>query len=277
MIRPTGPTWDTRADLRKWLLKTVPGLQQVWDDRELLKLAHTLQIWLGCKGTFSHKNLLLNHKELGASQLLSKMLAYEGGVWCGGMATCFVGLLRCFPGVYAAKWGYGLHSKNISHVTTLVGQKDGKAFIFDAYLGYIYTDSATGDLLEFTEVLRAVRDKQYQKIKRVDICTRRPAVAEVGDPGNRFNWCFGGKPPVPEKFEDRWVYHGAEISCKGLFALGTHNRNRIEAVRGDVPFEHFMLDLLREEVQISRWVSKVREEISSTAFALMRHLVQELM
>lgn len=277
MIRPEAPHWDTPKDLKRWLLKSVEGLEVAWDKRNVVEMAYVLQRWLGSIGTFSHKSLLLDHNKLNIRQLLAGMISYEGGVWCGGMATCFVGLLQCFPGVYAAKWGYGLRDKNISHVTALVGQKDGRAFIFDAYLGYIYKDAESGELFEFSELLCAIRNKQYDRIIRVDIPLKRPAVTRIGDIGNRFNWCFGGKPPNPVKYTDRWVYYGARVSCNGLFAPGTHNRNRIDAVRGDTPFEHFMLDLILKETRISRWTSKGDGEISSTSFSLMRHLVQGLL
>lgn len=276
MRRPERLMWESDDDLRHWLLETVDGLQEAWTKRDLVGLAYILLNWLGCHGTFSHKHLLLDHRGLSVQQLLSKMLSYEGGVWCGGMATCFTELLYCFPGVYAAKWSYGLHEQNISHVTTLLGRRDGKAFVFDCYLGYTYKDATTGEAFEFSDLLCAIRDKDYERIERVDIGLRRPAVAIVGDIGNRFNWCFGGQPPAPEKYEDRWVYQGAETSCDNLFAPGTHNRNRIDAARGDVPFEHFMYDLILEETRISRWVPRESREIPSTSFSLMRRLIQRL-
>jgi hypothetical protein len=273
--RPKARFWKNDKELRKWLLKMVPGLKEAWEARNSLEMAHIMVRWVAAHATFSHRDLLLKH-DAGPRELLPGLLNYEGGVWCGGTAKLFCELMQLFSGIYTATWGYGLHKENISHVTTLVGQKDGPCYVFDAYLGYSYRDPNTLQMIPFGDLLHLIRTKQYDRIEQAGFDIRRPAVALPGDRGAGFNWLFDGRVPDPIVYEDRLVFRHARPSADRLFAPGTHNRNRIDRVRGDQPFREFMLDLILKEPQISRWAKDPADKLPYTEFAVMRELVYRL-
>ena len=156
--------WDDDASLRDWLYDEVEGLKIRVEEHDAKMMALALQRWVGENATFSHKELLLDHGKLSTIELLEGVVNLKGGLWCGGVAELFAGLVRLFPGFYAAKWSYGYRGQNVSHVTTLVGTKEGNCFVFDAYLGYIYLDVGTRDMLPFGDLIKRILNKEYTSI-----------------------------------------------------------------------------------------------------------------
>lgn len=264
--------WENDDELRHWLYDVVPALQEQYDKGNYLIVAHLLRRYVSSIATFSHKNLLLDHEKLDHRQLLEAVLAYEGGLWCGGVAALFAGIVNAFPGLYAGRWSYGMRRENITHVTTVVGTSDGKAYCMDAYLGYVYLDAKTQQLLTFGEVLYRIRNRNYDTIVRRDFSIERPAVGTMDDSPGSFNWLFEGtEVPAPVQHEDKLVYFGAKPSFDALYGWGRENRVRIEQVRGAKSFEEFMWDLILEDGHLSRFTPEISE--SSGEWSIMRSIL----
>lgn len=265
--------WNDDNELRHWLYEEVGNLEEQYSKGNLLVAAHLLLKYAGSVATFSHKNLLLDHGRLNHRDILEAALAFQGGLWCGGVADMFAGIVNAFPGLYAAKWSYGMRPENITHVTTIVGTSDGEAYVMDAYLGYIYLDAENKRLLPFGEVLYYIRRGKYDKIARLDIPFQRPAVGTRDDSPGSFNWLFDGDVPTPTPTEngDKLVYFGAQPSFDALYRWGGANRTRIEKARGGKPFDEFMWDLILEDGHLSRFTPEV--SASSGEWNIMRQIL----
>lgn len=266
---------EEQHQLRHWLYGEILELEQSYcDDRDYLKTAFLLRDWVGRHATFSHKEHILDHGKLDFWQLLRGLLELRGGVWCGGVAELFFGLAQCFPGLYVAKYGYGLHTKNISHVTNLVALKDGTVYNLDAYLGYHWVYAGSNEMMDFGTLLHRIRRGDYSTIARVDIALPRPAVAGLDDDGRNFKWLFPDGIPEPDEKDGLKVWRSATPSYGRLYREGSHNRVRIDAVRGDKPLDEFMLDLMRREVSISRFSG---EDLESTEYKAFREVLKKVL
>jgi hypothetical protein len=263
--------WKDDNELRHWLYKEVDHLEEEYFKDNLLVTAHLLLRYVASVATFSHRNLLLDHGVMNHRELLDAALDYQGGLWCGGVADMFAGIVNAFPGLYAAKWSYGMRQENITHVTTIVGTSAGDAYCMDAYLGYVYLDAGNKRLLPFSEVVYHVRRGEYDRIDRQDIPIQRPAVGTADDSPGSFNWLFDGNVPMPRTIGDKLVYDGARPSFDALYRWGGANRTRIERARGNKPFDAFMWDLIIEDGHLSRFTPGVSE--SSGEWNIMRQIL----
>ena len=274
MERPQAPDFTNDYELRHWLYERVSGLEDTYKGEDYLKTALLLLDWVGRHATFSHKELVLDHAE-DPFVFLKKLLVYEGGTWCGGVAQLYHSTMRAFPGLHSAKLGYGYHdpSINLTHMTNLVGLKDGKCYNLDAYLGYYYTDP-DGELLDFGEVLAHIKQKEYDCIRRVDVPLPRPAVTLPDDNGKNFGWLFDKGVPEPEVYEDRLVFQGAMASFPALFCEGSRNRRRADQQRGGQPFEEFVLDLIMVEPTLTRFCDVSQ---SFPEYNVIREMLYKLM
>lgn len=262
-------------DFRHWLYDRVPGLKDAYKSKDYLAVAFMLRDWAGRNAVFAHKELILDHGKLDWWDLFRGLVERRGGVWCGGASHFLAGVVRCFPGLYIARYNYGYSAENITHMTTIFGFKDGSMYNLDCYLGYQWVDAANGDLLDFADLLRRVKAKEYASIQRVDVPLPRPAVATLDDNGRGFKWLFPGGVPRPERLEDRLIYLGATPSFEGLFREGSNNRVRIDTKRGDQPFGEFMLDMMRQEIKLSRFSPGVSD--SSTEYKCLHKLLVTLL
>ena len=266
--------WEDDASLCDWLYDEIEGLKAKVESGDAKMVALALQLWVGQNAAFSHEELLLDHGKLSTTQaLLEGLLNLEGGLWCGGVAELYSRLIRLFPGYYAAKWSYGYHAENVSHVTTLVGTKDGDSYIFDAYLGYVYLDSQTREMLPFGELIKRIVNKEYSSIEQLNIPQRRPALARPGHQANRLAWLYLNREmPEPRSVGGLLVYDDAECSAPALYRWGSSNRMRIERIRGDIPFEEFMYDMILVEPTLTRFAPQNSE--TWTEFSVMRDIIE---
>jgi hypothetical protein len=261
---------------RHWLYDRVPGLKEAYKVDDYLTVSFMLRDWAGQNAVFAHKELILDHGKLDWWELFRGLVERRGGVWCGGASHFFAGVVRAFPGLHCARYNYGYSAENITHMTTLIGFKDGRIFNLDCYLGYQWEDASSGELLDFADLLRRIKAKEYASIRRVDVALPRPAVATLNDNGRGFKWLYrDGIVPQPTRLDDRLVFLGATPSFEGLFRPGSNNRERAEAKRGAVPFEHFMLDLMLCEIHLTRFAPSVSE--SSTEYKCLHHMLKTLL
>jgi hypothetical protein len=143
----------------------------------------------------------------------------------------------------------------------------------DAYLGYVYLDAETNQLLPFGEVLYRIRRREYDTIRRLDLPVERPAVGTADDRPASFNWLFEKEVPDPVQHGELFVYHGAQPSFDALYHWGGANRTRIERARGDTPFDEFMWDLILEDGHLSRFTPEVSQ--SSSEWKIMRTILNQ--
>lgn len=247
-------SWKDNKELRKWLYEQVGELEDTLEKKQYWDACLLLLHWVGSNICFSHRDLLLDHSTFELHDLLRKSLNAEGGVWCAGTATIYAGLVNLFPGLYAAKYGYGLHAVNLTHTTTLVTWKGGKVYNLDVYLGYTWQQAGSERILSFWDVLARVRRGNYESIYRKDLLLKRRSVGKLDDDGRSFKWLFPNRElPTPTILGDRKIWNDAQPCWNRLYARGTPNRKRAEEVRGSVSFNHFMLDLMLKEPQLSRF------------------------
>ena len=222
MQRPTVEIPSGRDELRHWLYDTVAGLEDAYIFGDLIKAAKILRGWVARVSTFSHKALLLDHNKLPTHELLQRALNYEGGLWCGGVAELYLSLLRTIPGIVAAKYNYGLRDEEIgavTHMTVLVGTKEGDVYNLDPYIGYEWR-------MPFGEVLGHIKNRRYHAVRMKHLLTGRPAPYfgfEIPDsPGNY--WYVWFDAPIGymastrqwcdrhgEEFDDWWRSPQTEI------------------------------------------------------------------
>jgi hypothetical protein len=266
---------DEHYKFRQWLFKNIEGLKAVFESKDDLATAFLLRDWIGRHATFTHKELLLQHGSLDTKQLLEKLLLCEGGVWCGGTARVFSGIAQALPGFYVAEYSFGYHADGVSHTTNIVGLKNGKCYNLDAYHGYHWVDSESQELLEFGEMLRRIKCKEYNRITRVDIDLPRPALAGPGDNGRGFRWLYGyGEIPQPVCAGGYAVYLNAMPKFEWLYSEGAKNRLRVDSLRGEQPLDEFMLDMIFVEADLSRFAPDASS--SFTEYSVMRGLIRHL-
>lgn len=264
---------DKHYELRHYLFKHIKKLKSTFESKDYLATAFLLRDWVGRHATFSHKELLLKHKNLDTAQLLDQLLAGQGGVWCGGTAQLFSGLAEALPGLYVAEYNYG-YRKGPSHVTNIVGLKDGRCYNLDAYHSYHWVDE-NQELLEFGKLLYYIRQKEYKRFTRIDVDLPRPALAGPDDNGRGFRWLYGyGELPQPVRVGGYSVYPGAMPKIPWLYSEGSKNRLMADELRGEQPFDEFMLDMMLVEPRLSRLAPAV--SASFTEYSVMHKILQDL-
>jgi len=260
---------------RQWLFKRIRGFQAILKSKDYLAAAFFLRDWVGRHAIFTHRELLLDHGKLSAQQLVKELLEGKGGVWCGGTSRLFSGIARAIPGLYVAEYGYGYRADSLSHVTNIVGLKDGRCYNLDAYHGYHWVDSESQELLEFGELLCRIKRKEYTRIRRMDVELPRPALAGPGDDGAGFRWLYGYKEmPEPMHVMGYSVFQGAMPQFARLYSEGSANRLRADALRGKQPLDEFMLDMMLVDARLSRFAPNVSDSFAE--YSVMNKMLQDL-
>jgi len=226
-----------------------------------------LRDWFMSVLCYSGPELLLAHGG-NEEKLLRSLLRYEGGLWCAGAAELFSLLLKQVH-IPATTFMYGYQGlASLSHVTTVfsltVRDVDGfaipKFYLLDPYLGFHYVDPGSRQMLDFSELLRRTRDKRYDQIERVDTAIKRPYVAQPGDDPAYRSWLFDDGVPEPEEAASTTVYHGATYTVDKLFVPSSPMRKLADERRGNVPLDHFLLDLMLVKPELGRMSHPPQED-----------------
>jgi hypothetical protein len=214
------------------------------------RLAALARDWVATTLPHAGADLQLQHDLTPLPRLIAQALSYEGGCWCGGMAVTYQRVLAAL-GIPAMAYNYGHHRARLSHMTTVVmlGERLRGAFLRDVYFGYHYEDGE-GHELGFGNLIQLVEQKRYDEIHQVFVRYTRPVVGLAYKTGVAFRWLYDDyNLPAPLVFDDRKVWPGAHVSFDRLFAPGTDNGNQLDMARGDMPREHYLLELLTKDVQ----------------------------
>ena len=149
-------------------------------------------------------------------------------------------------------YNYGLHKERLSHMTTVVmtGGARQLSYLRDTYFGYHY-ENGRGRDMDFGTLIRLVKQKRYGEIHQVfGARYTRPVLGRATDTGDNHRWLYEDYSlPDPLVFSDRKVWLGAHVSFERLFAPGTDNGTRLDAARGDMPREHYLLAMIAIGVQ----------------------------
>ena len=131
----------TTQTMNEALYLSVPGLRKARTNKDFRACAFLLRDWFLSICCYSGRELLIDHVGPGVAEQLKDLLAYKGGLWCGGAAKLFAGLLRSIQ-VPACTYSYGYDEEGLSHVTTVFGIAEMDAggwksitfYLLDAFL-----------------------------------------------------------------------------------------------------------------------------------------------
>ncbi|MCK5564568.1 MAG: FkbM family methyltransferase [Planctomycetes bacterium] len=155
-------------------------------------------------------------------------------------------ILRLF-GIPAASFGCSVDGvEGMSHRTTVVCDvtKNSMSFyLMDAYLNYHFADTNSGEILEFCEMVKRIRLKQYDSIRLMETKVSRPYLAEPGD-STCHQWIFPNDRNMPliEKRNNVWIYGPASPSL--MTWVPACWPDRLEELLDGRSLEQFMLDMM---------------------------------
>lgn len=233
-----------------YLRQEVDGLAEVLRKRQFFQAALLAWEWICPRMTYPSDRTLLPVL-MTPAKAFRQVVGCLGGVWCGGAARLFAGMLRAI-GVPATTFAYG-YANGLSHEVAIVAAPKREAFyLLDAYLGARFVDQGTSVALTFHELLARILDGQHETVRMVSREYERPYVTAVGEDPMFRGWLFPNEViPEPEMRQSRAIYPGAVMNRDKLFAAMKHGQLVIspfgklaEEKRGDSLLEHFMLDLM---------------------------------
>jgi FkbM family methyltransferase len=231
------------------ILRENPKLAECLQQKRVFDAAVILREWVSRTANICIAELLFVPQDpLSAFNVFTSK---KGGVWCGGASQFFVMILRLF-GIPAATYSYSVKDVEwLSHVTTLfcdVTRHDTPVYQMDAYLNYHFSDTATGEMLEFCELVQRIKGKEYDRIKLMESTVKRSYLTRPGDGDTLVGrWLYPGieEMPLGHKQEDVWIYKDASPRLLTWIPTRSHSRwneaNRIMAGRS---LEQFMLDMM---------------------------------
>lgn len=253
MSKMTPAQVKTEGDLRNYIIEHVDGFRKAMAEKRVLDAAFLLRDWVSATICFSHKDMLLKHNDLGGVVgVFQASVAKKGGLWCGGTASFFRGILK-LCGIKSLTHKYGHSQKHVTHDTNVIRTPRGNHYQLDAYLTYHYADVKSGKIVEFADLLYRIRKKDYKSLKRVDRHVERCLVLKKGEVPSLSSWLYiDSYPTAPERYDDRWVYDGAYPTFGGLLREGTPFRTRAETVGAKGRLREFMFDLMLMNCRIGK-------------------------
>lgn len=235
-------TLRNTQDLRDYLFASIEGLDQA----SIVEAAFLLRNWAASTSNMVSAGTALPVKAGNIIGLINDLLAFRGGVACGGAAEVFIGALRAY-GIPAAEYYYGfnLPGQRFSHLTTVLALH-GKPYTMDAYLCYHFEDRE-GALLPLTQMLRMVKQEKYNQIVRVDGIATRARVCKIG--AKIYGRFAGGIVPPGKRHGNLMVYHGCQMSVTGFLLSGARVK-MFKDVYGDRPIDEILLDCMFANARI---------------------------
>lgn len=243
----------TPHQLARWIMNEIPSLWGLLWDGKTLKSALLLRDWLG------ENTAITNDPELqySSEDVVASLRAFwngEGGVWCYGSALVYRQLLELFS-IPASTWSYAYDrpAHPVSHTTTIVyaTEKDD-FFLLDAYFVYHYTDSSTGEILPFDELLGRVYRAEFSSIEVVTTPKARTCV--LGEPANSFELSPEEQASMTTLPSGRPGFT-MRVTAEKLVGF----KDAMRQAAGGTPLHEFELELLRRHVQRVRFVEPVIE------------------
>jgi hypothetical protein len=270
---------DSKA-LRRCIFAGIPDLRERLETGDQISVILDVREWVSRLINYSGEELILDHSQ-SIQDMVHNLATFQGGMWCGGAATLFAGILN-FIAIPATVFSYGYSNTGLSHVTTLVGisTRDDQGFCryiwynLDAYVNYHYVDNSTGEWLPIDQLIGRVKRCEYDSIKRVDTIIPRHYVTHKGKGYEFRSWLFDDGKPSLIRAEYTDVYPGAVYTVGKLITPGCPFRKLVDKKRSSLSPEQYLLKLILVNPLIEQRIDADSYPMYSLLHAMLSEVIK---